>query len=98
MSLQDAHNYENEDFKHALVVQREFIPPLTIRERRCSLKKDFDPLANKSKQICIYIEEEYIHILGDAKVFRQHLDGMIAQYPELFPVTIRRGYILGHTA
>jgi len=50
-------------------------------------------LANKSKQICIYIEEEeYNHILGDAKAFRQYLDGMIAQYPELFPVMIRQGY------
>jgi len=95
MSLQDAYKHENKDFKHALAVPREFVPPLTIHERRCSLKKDFDPLANKSKQICIYLEEdEYNHILGDAKAFRQYLDGMIAQYPELFPVTIRQGYTL----
>ncbi|MCD4651671.1 MAG: hypothetical protein K8S56_07805 [Candidatus Cloacimonetes bacterium] len=59
------------------------------------MEKDFDPLANKSKQICIFIdEEEYARILIDAKAFRQYLDGMIAQYPELFPVTIQQGYIL----
>ena len=57
--------------------------------------KDFDPLAIKSKQICIFIdEEEYVRILIDVKAFRQYLDGMITQYPELFPVTIQQGYIL----
>ncbi len=50
-------------------------------------------MANKSKQICIYIEEEeYNHILGDAKAFRMYLDGVIEQYPELFPVMIQQGY------
>ncbi len=34
MSLQDTYKHENEDFKHVLVVQREFIPPLTIHGRR----------------------------------------------------------------
>ena len=32
--------------------------------------------------------------MSDAKAFRQYLDGMITQYPELFPVTIRQGYTL----
>lgn len=57
MSLQDAYKHEKEYFKHALVVQREFITPLTNPERRCGLKKDFDPLSNKSKQICVFIEQ-----------------------------------------
>jgi len=52
-------------------------------------------LAHKSKQICIYIEEEaYNHILDDAKAFRMYLDGVIEQYPELFPVMIQQGYTL----
>ncbi len=95
MSSQDDYKHENEDFKHVLAVQREFITPLTNHERRCSLEKDFDHLANKSRQICTFIDEEGGNcILGDAKDFRKYLDGMIAQYPELFPVTIRQGYTL----
>jgi hypothetical protein len=87
MSLQDTYKPEDKDLEPVLVLQQEHIPPLTIHERRCNPEKDFDPLANKSKQICIFIgEEEYNRILGDATAFRQYLDGLIEQYPELFPV------------
>ena len=93
MSLQDTYKPEDKDFEPVLALQQAHILPLTIHERRCNPEKDFDPLANKSKQICIYIEEEeYNHILGDAKAFRMYLDGVIEQYPELFPVMIQQGY------
>lgn len=92
MSLQDAYKHKNEDFKHVLVVQHRFIMPLTNHERICSLEKDFDSLANKWKQICIFIDEEvYNRILIDSKYFCKYLDSMISQYPELFQVTIRQG-------
>ena len=95
MSLQDTDKPEDKGLEPVLAVQRELITPLTIHERRCSQEKDFDHLANKSKQICVSIEqEEYNRILGDAKAFRMYLDGMISQYPELFSVMIQQGYIL----
>jgi len=55
--------------------------------RICSREKDLDPLANKSKQICVFIApEEYDKILVDHKAFRQALDHVIEQHPELFPL------------
>jgi hypothetical protein len=37
--------------------------PSTDRQRSCSQEKDFDPLSNKSKQICLFIGQgEYNHI------------------------------------
>jgi len=65
------------------------------RKRNCSREKNFDPLANKSKQICVFIDpEEYNSILFDPEAFRQYLDGTIEQHPELFPVAIQQGYKL----
>ena len=65
------------------------------RKRECSCEKDFDPLSHKSKQICIPIEPEaYVHIMFEAQAFRDCLDAMIHQYPELFPSTIEQGYNL----
>jgi len=67
----------------------------TNRARKCSQEKDFDPLANKSKQICLPIKQkEYHRMFDDAQAFRHCLDGMIEQYPDLFPATIQQGYIL----
>jgi len=67
----------------------------SVRQRNCSTEKDFDPLAHRSQQICLPIkQEEYEQILFDPQAFRQHLDQMIAQYPELFPTTIGLGYRL----
>lgn len=67
----------------------------TDRERKCSKEKEFDPLSNISKQICVPIDqEEYNLILFEAGGFRQYLDGTIAQYPELFPATVQQGYKL----
>ncbi len=36
----------------------------------------------------------YQEILSDSVRFREWLDGMIASYPELFPVGIEKGYVL----
>jgi len=48
-----------------------------------------------SKRICIPFERaEYERILGDRVAFRKYLDHLIAQYPELFPAAIQRGYHL----
>lgn len=69
--------------------------PSTDCQRSCSQEKDFDPLSNKSKQICLSIgQEEYNHILFSATAFRLYLDSQIEQYPELFPLTIKQGYTL----
>ena len=65
------------------------------RKRECNREKVFDPLSNKSKQICIHIEQEtYDRILFEAQAFRAYLDTMIHQHPELFPSDIERGYTL----
>ncbi len=67
----------------------------THRQRKCSQDKEFEPLANQSKQICLPIEpEKYNRILEDGNAFRQCLDEVIAQHPELFPTAIQRGYRL----
>lgn len=64
-------------------------------KRNCNRKNNFDPLADKSKQICVLIDwEEYNSILLDPKAFRQYLDSTIEQYPELFPMAIQQGYKL----
>ena len=65
------------------------------RKRNCSREKSFDPLANKSKQICVFIDPGgYNSILFDPEAFRQYLDGTIERHPELFPVAIQQGYKL----
>ena len=95
MVICNKHKDDNNDFHHDLAVKQEFTPSLTKHKRNCSHERDFHPLANKSKQICIFIEqEEYNRILSDSKAFRQYLDGMIEQHPELFPSTIQQGYTL----
>ncbi len=67
----------------------------TDRKRICSKEKDFDPLVNKSKQICLPIEpEDYQHILFEPQAFRAELDDLIGKYPELFPAAIEQGYKL----
>lgn len=65
------------------------------RQRKCSQEKDPAYLTRKSKRICIPIEAaEYNRILLDQELFRQYLDSVIAQHPELFPATISQGYQL----
>jgi len=63
------------------------------KPRNCSTEKDFNPLDNASRQICLPIEqEEYDRIFFDPQAFRQRLDQLIEQYPELLPSTIEHGY------
>lgn len=65
------------------------------RKRNCSKDREFDPLSNRSRQICLPVErEEYDRILFDVKAFRNYLDGILEQYPELFPATIQQSYNL----
>ncbi len=69
--------------------------PESTRPRECSRTKESEALFAPSKRICIPIERaEYQRILGDKAAFRQHLDGLIAQHPELFPAAIQQGYQL----
>jgi hypothetical protein len=61
--------------------------------RQCNQEKDFDPLSNQSKQICLFVKlEEYERILFEPEAFRRYLDSEIELHPELFPAAIRRGY------
>jgi hypothetical protein len=65
------------------------------RERNCSTEKDMAALAKGSKRICLPIERtDYERIWANPVGFRQWLDPLIAQYPELFPATISQGYTL----
>lgn len=62
-------------------------------KRNCSQEKNFDPLAGKSKQICLFFDvEEYESILLDSEAFRRYLDREIELHPELFPAAIQQGY------
>lgn len=64
-------------------------------KRNCSQEKDFDPLSNKSKQICSFIDpEEYDSIMFEPEAFRRYLDSEIELHPELFPAAIQQGYKL----
>jgi hypothetical protein len=62
-------------------------------KRNCSQEKDFNPLCNQSKQICLFIEqEEYDTILFECEAFRRYLDSEIKVHSELFPAAIQQGY------
>ncbi len=64
------------------------------RDRKCSTEKDMGALSRMSKRVCIPIEQkEYDRILLDPIAFRQFLNPLIAQHPELFPQTIAQGYV-----
>jgi hypothetical protein len=66
---------------------------MTDCRRHCNQEKDFDPLANKSKQICLFIDQEaYDRILFEPEAFRRCLDREIELHPELFPAAIQQGY------
>ena len=74
---------------------KEFTLSTSSYKRTCSREKDFDPLANSAKQICLPIEpEEYNRILPDAQAFRQYLDRTIIQHSELFSEAIHQRYTL----
>ena len=65
------------------------------RKRTCNIEKDLTALAQGSKRICLPIARaEYERIVLDPQAFRQLLDPLIGQYPELFPVAMAQGYQL----
>ena len=65
------------------------------RQRTCSTEKDLTALAHGSKRICVPIDRaEYARIVWKPQAFRQWLDALIAQYPELFPAAMAQGYQL----
>jgi len=65
------------------------------RDRNCNTEKDTTRLAQGSPRICIPIDSDtYTRILEDAPAFRQYVDQMITQYPEVFPRAIAEGYWL----
>ena len=67
----------------------------TPRKRDCSKEKYFDPLANKTKQICLPIDkDEYEQMVVEPVIFRSEIEGLIAEFPELFPQNIGSGYTL----
>jgi hypothetical protein len=73
----------------------EIPPPPSVRPRRCQTEQTHSVSNRGQQQIRLPIEaEEYQSIVSLATTFRQWLDGMIAQYPELFPTTIDQGYNL----
>jgi hypothetical protein len=64
------------------------------RDRKRSTEKDLGALSKGSKRVCLPIEQkEYDRIFLDPIAFRQLLDPLIAQHPELFPQTIAEGYV-----
>jgi len=65
------------------------------RQRTCNTEKDLTGLAHGSKRICVPIARaEYERIVWEPQAFRQWLDLLIGQYPELFPAAVAQGYQL----
>jgi hypothetical protein len=65
------------------------------RKRTCSTAKDLTGLAQGSKRICLPIARaDYERIVLDAQAFRQWLDPLLSEYPELFPAAMAQGYQL----
>lgn len=63
--------------------------------RHYQTTKEFNPVASCSKQICVPLNpEEYDHMIADPVRFRQEVDRLIKEFPELFPATIEAGYQL----
>jgi len=67
----------------------------TPRVRECSQEKDTASLAQGSSRICIPIDQDlYGRIFGNAPAFREYVDQMISQHPDVFPTPITHGYRL----
>ncbi len=68
---------------------------VTPKKRICRKEKDFDSLANKTKQICLPIDkDEYAQMIVEPAIFRSGIDELISEFPELFPQKIVSGYTL----
>jgi hypothetical protein len=61
--------------------------------RKCSTNNE--PERKTTRQIIVPLSKEAHHlILKDAELYREWLERMIEQYPELFPADIQAGYTL----
>jgi len=59
------------------------------RQRTCRTAKDLTAVGRGSKRICVPIARaEYERIVREPQAFRQWLDPLIAQNPELFPAAM----------
>ncbi|HEX9838708.1 MAG TPA: hypothetical protein VGA72_05145, partial [Anaerolineales bacterium] len=62
-------------------------------QRQCTKTKV--DVTSPCKRITLPIAlEKYEEIIGDHGAYRKWVDGMIVQYPELFPMVISEGYTL----
>jgi hypothetical protein len=62
-----------------------------VPQRECTKAK----VTSRCKRITLPIEMETYHkIVGNVKKYRQWVDEMVDQHPELFPTEIKAGYIL----
>lgn len=62
-------------------------------QRKCTKTKA--DITNPCKRITLPISmETYREIIGNGRAYREWIDEMIVQHPELFPVAIKNGYTL----
>jgi hypothetical protein len=68
---------------------------ISTRQRNCHVQRTSIDTVRGAKRICIPIDrDKYEAVIGDKKYFRQLVDEMIAQHPEIFPAEIGQGYKL----
>ena len=68
---------------------------ISTHERNCRIDKEMKALVKGAKRICLPLDRvQYTRVVADPAAFRQCVDEMITQYPELFPATITGGYTL----
>ena len=68
---------------------------ISTHERNCRIDKEMKALVKGAKRICLPLDRvQYTRGVADPAAFRQCVDEMITQYPELFPATITGGYTL----
>jgi hypothetical protein len=76
----------------------EFVMSSTDHKRECQTEKEFDPLAQKSKQICLPLDQaKYQQIVLTPELFRAEIDQLFQEFPELFPIAMGQGYTLHDT-
>jgi len=66
---------------------------MSIHQRNYNTRKEFNALAQPSKQICVPMSREnYQQFITDASASRREVDLLIQKFPELFPKAITQGY------
>jgi hypothetical protein len=77
---------------------QEFTMSSTGGKRECQTEKNFDPLAQKSKQICLPLDQtRYQQLVQNPELFRAEIDQLFQEFPELFPTAMGQGYTLHDT-